>query len=218
MCLLGGYENGLLNSSTVLKNLDQPIDLTGHQRNIMYQDCKFHSIAHLMCYRYAIANGQKRFATWIRKWSRHLNDFPTPKFTTPDCIQQWLSILTDIYTHLCVTDAAFKSALLDTGPHPFTLQCLSPWGSVPSDPDICPRTNLISDVLSNVRVLACSDRLTASRWLSVQRHSRPSMRNARRSLAEPLLGQDQEALFSLGASFLETAAAQHRPTGLFRSA
>ena len=188
-----GDENGLPNSSTVLKNLDQPIDLTGHvlspfyHRNIMYQDCKFHSITHLMCYRYAIANGQKIFATGIRKWSRHLNDFPTPKFTTPDCIQQWLSILTDIYTYLCVTDMAFKSVLLDTGPHPFTLQCLSPWGSVPSDPDTCPRTDLVSDVLINVRVLACSDRLTASRWLSVHRHSRPGVRNAHRSLAEPLI-------------------------------
>ena len=129
-----GDENGLPNSSTVLKNLDQPIDLTGHvlspfyHRNIMYQDCKFHLIAHLMCYRYAIANGQKTFDTGIPKWSRHLNYFPTPKFVTPDCIQLWLSILTDIYTYLCVTDMAFKSALLDTGPHPFTLQCLSLWG------------------------------------------------------------------------------------------
>ena len=99
-----GDENDIPNGSTVLKNLDQPIDLTGHvllpfyHRNIMYQDGKFHSIAHLMCYIYAIANGQKTFATGIRKWSRHLNDFPTHKFTTPDYIQQWLSILTDIYT------------------------------------------------------------------------------------------------------------------------
>ena len=199
-----GDENDLPNSSTVLKNLDQPIDLTGHvlspfyHSNIMYQDCKFHSITHLMCYRYAIANGQKTFATGICKWSRQLSDFPTPKFTTPDCIQQWLSILTDIYTYLCVTDTAFKSALLDTGPHPFTLQCLSPWGSV--------------------RVLACSDRLAANRWLSVHQHSRPHTRNARRSLAEPLLGHGQEALFSLGASNLETAADQHRPSIVFRSA
>ena len=181
-----GSENGLPNSSTVLKNLDQPIDLTGHvlspfyQRNIMYQDCKFHSIAHLMCCRYAIANGQKTFATGIRKWSRHLSDFPTPKFMTPDCIQQWLSILTDIYTHLCVTDTAFKSALLDTGPHPFTLQCLSPWGSVPSDPGTCPGTDLVSDALINVRVLACSDRLAAKRWLSVHQHSRPLVDHVKR--------------------------------------
>ena len=169
-----------------------------------------------MCYRYAIANAQKTFATGIRKWSRHLSDFPTPKFTTPDCIKQWLSILTDTYTYLCVTYTAFK--LLDTGPHPCTLQCLSPWGGVPSDPDTCPCTDLVSDVLINVRVLACSDRLTASRWLSVHQHSRPRTRNARRSLAEPLLGHGQEALFSLGTSFPETASDQHRPLGVFRSA
>ena len=157
-------------------------------------------------------------ATGIRKWSRHLSDFPTPKFTTPDCIQQWLSILTDIYTYLCVTDTAFKSALLDMGPHPFTLQCLSPWGSVPSDPDTCPHADLVNDVLINVRVLACSDRLAANRWLSVHQHSRSRTRYARRSMAEPLLGHGQEALFSLGASNLETAADQHRPSIVFRSA
>ena len=186
MFLPGGDESDLQTGSTVLKNLDKPIDLTGHElspfhhRDIIYQDCKFHSIAHLMCYRYAIANGQKTFATGIRKWSRRLDDFPTPKFETLDCIQQWLSILTDIYTYSCVTDTAFKSTLIDTGPHPFTLQCVSPWGCVPSDPDTCPRADLVSDVLINVRVLASSDRLTSCRWLPTHRHSRHSTRNAHR--------------------------------------
>ena len=36
-------------------------------------------IAHLMCYRYAVINDLKLFATSIRKWSRHLTDFPTIK-------------------------------------------------------------------------------------------------------------------------------------------
>ena len=55
-----GDESDLQTGSTVLKNFDKPIDLTGHElspfyhRDIIYQDCKFHSIAHLMCYRYAI--------------------------------------------------------------------------------------------------------------------------------------------------------------------
>ena len=63
-----GDESDLQTGSTVLNNLDKPIDLTGHilspfyHRDIIYQDCKFHSIAHLMCYRYAIANDQKTFA------------------------------------------------------------------------------------------------------------------------------------------------------------
>ena len=197
-----GDGSDLQTGSTVLKNLDKPIDLTGHElspfhhRDIIYQDCKFHSIAHLMCYRYAIANGQRTFATGIRKWSRRLDDFPAPwiapysGFKTLDCTQQWLSILTDIYTYLCVTDMAFKYTLVNTGPHPFTLQCLSPWGSVPSDPDTCPHADLVSDVLINVRVLASTDRLTASRWLPLHRHSRHSTRNARRSLAGTLAGRD----------------------------
>ena len=113
---------------TIQKDLDKPIDLTGHilspfyQREIIYQDCKFHSIAHLLCYRYSIANDQKTFATGIRKWSRHLVEFPTPKFTTTDRTQQWLDILTDIYTYLCMIDSAFRSTLINTGPHPFTFQ------------------------------------------------------------------------------------------------
>ena len=172
--------------STVLKNLDKPIDLTGHElspfyhRDIIYQDCKFHSITHLMCYRYAIANDQRTFATGIRKWSRHLDDFPTPKFKTTDSTQQLLSILTDIYTYLRVTDSSFKSALINKGPHPFTLQCSSPWGCVPNDPDTCPHADLVSDVLINVRVLALSDILTLARWLPTHRHSRHSTRNAHR--------------------------------------
>ena len=166
----------------------KPIDLTGHvlspfyHRDIIYQDCKCHSIAHLMCYRYAIANNHKTFATVIRKWSRPLNDFPAPKFQNTDSTQQWLYILfyTHRYTYLYVTDAAFKSTLINTGSHPFTLQCISPWGCVPSDPDTCPHADLVCDVLVNVRVLASSDRLTQCRWLATQRHSRHSAWNAYR--------------------------------------
>ena len=160
--------------SIIQKDLDKPIELTGHilspfyQREIIYQDCKFHSIAHLLCYRYAIANDQNTFATGIRKWSRQLVEFPTPIFTTTDRTQQWLEILTDIYTYLCTIDATFRSTLINTGPHPFTLQCKSPWGYVLSDHDTCPRTDLVSDVLISVRVLASSDRLAQNRWLSTK--------------------------------------------------
>ena len=131
---VSGWEDmtDLNTSSTVIKDLDRPIDITGHvlspfhQRNLDYQDGRFHYIAHLMCYRYTIVNDQRTFATGIRKWSRHLTDFPTPKFTTRNCVQQWHSILVDIYSNLCYTDTAFKSVLIDTGPRPFTLKCLSP--------------------------------------------------------------------------------------------
>ena len=156
---VSGWEDmhDLNTNSTVIKDLDRPIDITGHvlsqfhHRNLDYQDCRFHSIDHLMCHRYAIANGQKTFATAIHKCSRHLTDLPTPKFTTHDCIQQWHSILVDIYSHLCLTDTAIKSLPIDTGPRPFTLKCLSPWGYVPTDPDNCPRTDLISERCSHKR-------------------------------------------------------------------
>ena len=135
----------------------------------------------------AIVNGQKTFATGIRKWSRHLTDFPTPKFTTHDCVQQWHSILVDIYSHLCLTDTAIKSVLIDTGSRPFTLKCLSPWGYVLADPDTCPCADIISDVLVSVRVLAAADRLTPCRWLEMACESRPGTRRARRSLAGRIL-------------------------------
>ena len=140
-----GDEIDLHQDSIVQEDFDRPIDLTGHilspfyQRELIYQDCKLQSIAHLLCYRYAVVNDQKTFATGIRKWSRRLVDFPSPKFTSTTETQQWLEILTEIYTYLCTTDERIRSALIDTGPHPFTLECRSPWGHVLNDPDISPR-------------------------------------------------------------------------------
>ena len=124
----------LHHDSEIISDLDIPIDLKGHilspfyQRELIYQDCTFQSIAHLLCYRYAIINNQKTFATGIRKWSRTLVDFPSPKFKTDTEIEQWREILTEIYTYLCVTDDRIRSALVHSGPRPFTLACKSPWG------------------------------------------------------------------------------------------
>ena len=101
-------------STHILNALDSPIDLTGHilspfyTRDFNYQDTHFHSIAHLMCYSHAMVAGQKTFATGIWKWSKHLVDFPTPKFKTLDWQQQWRSVSVDIYGHLCLTDVAFR--------------------------------------------------------------------------------------------------------------
>ena len=167
-------------SSTVIKDLDRPMDITGHvlspfyHRNMDYQDCRFHSIAHLVCYSYAIINGQKNIFHWDTKVVK------TPKFTTLDCVQQWQSLLYDIYSHLCLTDATFKSALIDTGPRPFTLRCLSPWGHILADPDISSHADVIIDILVNVRVLATTDRLTPCTWLKGPSEFRPGTRLARR--------------------------------------
>ena len=163
--------------SVVPKKLNNPIDLTGHIlspfyiRPLGYQDSRFHYISHLMCYRYSVASGQKTFATGIIKWSKHLTDFPTPKFKNIDWIQQWRVILMDIYGHLCLTDESFRDALIATGPRPFRLQCAQPWGYVPSDPDtsvlhhLAVRADLISDILIEVRVCATSNTLTPVSWL-----------------------------------------------------
>ena len=133
---VSAWENAsvLHQDSDIVSDLDMPIDLRGHilspfyQRDLIYQDCTFQSIARLLCYRYAIINNQRTFATGIRKWSRTLLDFPKPKFKTDTEIQQWREILTEIYTFLCVTDEGIRSALIQSGPRPFTLECKSPWG------------------------------------------------------------------------------------------
>ena len=81
-----------------------------------------------MCYRYAVLQGLKTFANGIRKWVKRLTDFPTPRFQTPDWQVQCCSVLKDIYSHMCLTDVAVKTALVDSGPRPFFLHCLPPWG------------------------------------------------------------------------------------------
>ena len=148
----------LQQDSKIVSDLDIPIDLKGHilspfyKRELIYQDCTFQSIAHLLCYRYAIINNQKTFATGIRKWSRTLADFPRPKFKTDTEVQQWREILTEIYTYLCVTDERIRSALIQSDPRPFTVECKSPWGLDREYPatTTTPHRCLISDVLVDV--------------------------------------------------------------------
>ena len=110
------------NDSEIRLDLDNPIDLTEHLlspfavRDFHYQGCHFHYVAHLMCFRYAVLNDLKLLATSVRKWSRHLNDFPTDSFVTYDWQVQCRSVLKDIYSHLCLNDVAVSRALFDSGP------------------------------------------------------------------------------------------------------
>ena len=114
--------------------LDDPIDLTNHilspffVRDFYYQGCRCHSIAHLMCFCYAVLHGLRLFATSVRKWTRHLTEFPTGCFQTPEWQTACHAVLAEIYSHLCLSDKAVSAALIDTGPRPFCLQCPSPWG------------------------------------------------------------------------------------------
>ena len=132
-----------------------------------------------MCYRHAVVAEQKTFATGIRKWSKYLMDFPTPKFNTIDWQRQWRSLLMDIYVHLCLTDVAFKTALIQSGPRPFTLHCSTPWGDMPNEAAMSLRANVVSDILVDTRVRATAGRLTPCTWL-VPGYSRPRLRNATR--------------------------------------
>ena len=103
-------------ASAVTLRLDQPIDLTGHilspfyPREFNYQDCRFNSVAQLMCYRYAVLHELKLFATAVRKWARPLTDFPTSRFNTVGWESQCRTILLDIYSHLCLTDSVVETA------------------------------------------------------------------------------------------------------------
>ena len=155
--------------SDIVNDLDKPIDLNGHilspfyPREIIYQNCTFLSIAHLMCYRYAVINNQKTFATGIRKWSRPLRDFPTPKFSTTTEIEQWKIILEEIYAYLCISDSELRSTLVQSGPRPFSVIARSPWG--PATDAATLQRGLLNDILIDLRVAASHDRLKANTWL-----------------------------------------------------
>ena len=157
--------------SDIINDLDKPIDLDEHilspfyPREIIYQNCTFLSMAHLMCYRYAVINNQKTFAAGIRKWSRPLRDFPTPKFSTTTEIEQWKIILEEIYSHLCLTDGVVEAALRESGPRPFSLTCLPPWGGLCDASTTTIGGNLVSDILIETRVQLVAGKLTAPRWL-----------------------------------------------------
>ena len=90
-------------------------------------------------------------------------DFPEPKFKTDTEIEQWRVILTETYTYLCVTSDEIRSALVHSGPRPFTVACRLPWGQDTGTD--APRRCLFSDVLVDLRVAASSDRLAACTWL-----------------------------------------------------
>ena len=157
--------------SAIRCNLDGPIDLTDYilspffVRDLYYQGCRFHSIAHLMCFRYAVLHGLRLFATSVRKWTRHLTDFPTSRFQTPDWQAECRTVLTEIYSHLCLSDMALKTSLIDTGPRPFCLQCSTPWGGLCDEASAISRGNLINDILIDTHVQLAAGKLRSAAWL-----------------------------------------------------
>ena len=73
------------------------------------------------------------------------------------------TVLSEIYSHLCLTDTSVKTALIDTGPRPFDLQCSTPWGGFCDTPGA--RGTLVSDILIEARVGLVAGRLTSAEWL-----------------------------------------------------
>ena len=171
--------------SAIRCNLDDPIDLTDHilspffVRDLYYHGCRFHSIAHLMCFPYAVLHGLRLFATSVRKWTRHLTDFPTSRFQTPDWQLECRTVLTEIYSHLCLSDMAVETALIDTGPRPFCLKCSAQWGALCNATDAVSRGNLINDVLIDTRAHLTPGKLRSAAWL-VPETTRGGLSNTRR--------------------------------------
>ena len=170
-------------SSTSAKNavdsridLDSPIELNDHVlspfavRDFHYQDCHFHSVAHLMCYRYAVLNDFKLMATSVRKWSKHLTEFPIVRFVTHNWQILCRSILGDIYSHLCLNDVTVSEALVNTGPRPFVLRGHASQGAL---------NDIVNDILIDARVACVAGRLTCTQWLQ-NTAKRGGLRNARR--------------------------------------
>ena len=118
-----------------------------------------------MCYRYAVLHGLKLFATAVRKWARPLTDFPTSRFNTVGWESQCRSVLLEIYSHLCLRDSVVETALRESGPRPFSLPCLPPWGGLCDVSTTGIGANLVSDILIETRVELVAEKLTAPRWL-----------------------------------------------------
>ena len=88
-------------------------------------------------------------------------------------------MLIDIYGHLCLTNMAIKTALINTKPRPFSLRCSAPWGALCDTAAAVSRGNLISDILIETRVHLTAGRLASSEWL-MPGATRGGLRNAAR--------------------------------------
>ena len=139
--------------------------------------CYHHSVAHLMCFRYAVHNDLKLLAISVRKWSKRLTEFPIVRFVTHNGQAQCRSVLKDICSHLCINDVAVRGALVDSGHKPFVLHCQTQQGG------LC---DIINNVLIETHVDLVAGRLSCIEWL---RHTatRGGLRNAPRWLEAALV-------------------------------
>ena len=78
--------------------------------------------------------------------------FPTSRFNTVGWESQCRSVLLEIYSHLCLTDSVVEMALRESGPRPFSLSCLPPWGGLCDVSTTGIGANLVNDILIETRV------------------------------------------------------------------
>ena len=144
-----------------------------------------------MCFRYAVLNNLKLFAISVRKWSRHLTEFPIVRFVTNNWQAMCRCILKDIYSHLCLNDVTVRRALVDSGPKPFVLHCQTQQGGL---------DDMVNDVLIETRVEMVAGRLSRTDWLQPTT-TRGGLRNARRWLEVALVPGCLSGSTWLGLSF-----------------
>ena len=85
---------------------------------------------------------------------------------------------------------AVKTALLESGPRPFSLSCLPPWGGLHDASTTELGANIVSDIciLIETRVQLVAEKLTAPSWLLPVRTRRELRHTARRFGTALLLG------------------------------
>ena len=95
--------------------------------------------------------------------------FPIVRFVTHNWQALCRSILKEIYSHLCLSDATFSEALIDTGPKPFILRSQAPQGGL---------DDIVNDTLIDTRVDLVAGRLLYTQWM-LPTAKRGGLRNAR---------------------------------------
>ena len=95
---------------------------------------------------------------------------PIVRFVTHNWQAQCRSVLTDIYSHLCLNDVAVRGALVDSGPRPFVLDCQTQRGGL---------GDIINNVLIETHVDLVVGRLSCIEWLQPTA-THGGLRNARR--------------------------------------
>ena len=118
-----------------------------------------------MCFRYAVLHGLHLFATSVRKWTRHLTEFPTGRFQTPGWQTARRTVLGEMYCHLCLSDKAVSAALIDSGPRPFCLQCQAPWGGLYDATIDASHGDMINNILIDTCVQLNAGTLESAKWL-----------------------------------------------------